>query len=88
MKFTGGKILNFLKTKIAVYLSLCIHKGRPSYRRSLQPSKRREHPALQNMKFLNFFLFWWAIFALLCPDPDACPLTLLNPDPVSETLAL
>jgi hypothetical protein len=30
----------------------------------------REHPALQNMKFLNFFLFLWVIFALLDPDPD------------------
>jgi hypothetical protein len=25
--------------KIAFYLSLCPHKGRPSYRRSLKPSK-------------------------------------------------
>ncbi len=31
---------------------------------------KREHPALQNMKFLNFFLFLWVIFALLDPDPD------------------
>jgi hypothetical protein len=31
--------------KIAIYLSLGLHKGRTSYRRSLQPSKR-EHPAL------------------------------------------
>jgi hypothetical protein len=29
----------FLGSKIAVYLSLGRHKGRPSYRRSLQPSK-------------------------------------------------
>jgi hypothetical protein len=32
---------------------------------------KREHPALQNMKFLNFFLFLWVIFALLDPDPDS-----------------
>ncbi len=38
---------------------------------------KREHPALQNMKFLNFILFLWAIFALL--DPDTDPLTWLNP---------
>jgi hypothetical protein len=38
---------------------------------------RREHSALQNMNFLNFFLLW-VIFALLDPDP----LTRLNPDPV------
>jgi hypothetical protein len=34
-----------------------------------KPSARqREHPALQNMKFLNFFLLLWVIFALLDPD--------------------
>jgi hypothetical protein len=31
---------------------------------------KREHPALQNMKILYFFLFLWVIFALLDPDPD------------------
>jgi hypothetical protein len=30
-----------------------------------------EYPALQNMKFLNFFLFLWVIFALLDPDLDS-----------------
>ncbi len=34
-----------------------LHKGFPSYRRSFQPSKEHEHPALQNMQFLNFFYF-------------------------------
>jgi hypothetical protein len=32
---------------------------------------KREHPTLQNMKFLNFFLLLWVIFALLDPDPDS-----------------
>jgi hypothetical protein len=31
---------------------------------------KREHPALQKMKFINCFLFLWAVFALLDPDPD------------------
>jgi hypothetical protein len=31
---------------------------------------KREHPAFQNMKCINFFLFLWVIFALLDPDPD------------------
>jgi hypothetical protein len=31
------------------------------------------------MKFFNFFLLLWVIFALLDPDPDS--LTRLNPDP-------
>ncbi len=46
----------FFGSKIAIYLSLGLHKGRPSYRKSLQPSKK-EHPALQNMKILYFFYF-------------------------------
>ncbi len=32
---------------------------------------KREHPALQNMKFLNFFLFLWVIFALLDQDSES-----------------
>jgi hypothetical protein len=31
---------------------------------------KREHPALQNMKFLKFFLLLWVIFGLLNPDLD------------------
>ncbi len=47
-----------LLSKTTIYLSLGIHKGRPSYRRSLQASAlKREHSALQNMKFHKFFLF-------------------------------
>jgi hypothetical protein len=34
-------------------------------------SLKREHPALQNMKVLNFFLILWVIFALVDPDPDS-----------------
>jgi hypothetical protein len=48
---------------------------RPPYGMSKLQEKhsalRREHPALQNMKFLNFFLFLWVIFAFLDPDPLA-----------------
>jgi hypothetical protein len=55
----------FFLSKIAIYLSLSLHIGRSSYRRSL----KREHPALQKMKFLHFFLLLWVIFVL--PDPDS-----------------
>ncbi len=58
-----GKNLIFFWSKIAIYLSVGLHKGRPSYRRSLQPQK-----STSDMKFLNFFLFFWVIFALLDPD--------------------
>ncbi len=32
---------------------------------------KREHPVLQSMELLNFFLLLWVIFALLDPDPDS-----------------
>jgi hypothetical protein len=31
---------------------------------------KREHSVLQKIKFINCFLFFWAIFALLDPDPN------------------
>ncbi len=45
---------------------------------------KREHPALQKMKFINFFLCLLVIFALLDPDPDldTDPGTPLNSDPI------
>ncbi len=36
-------------------------KGRPSYKK--KPSAlKRGHPAIQNIKFLKFFIFLWAFF--------------------------
>jgi hypothetical protein len=32
---------------------------------------KTEYSALQKMKFINFFLCLWVIFALLDPNPDA-----------------
>jgi len=32
---------------------------------------KREHPALQNMKYLNFFSTFVGHYALLDPDPDS-----------------
>jgi hypothetical protein len=45
----------------------------------------KEHPALGNIKILNFFVYLWVVFALLDPDPP----TQINADPcgsVSPTL--
>jgi hypothetical protein len=39
---------------------------------------KREHPALQKIKFISVFIFLWVIFALLDPDPGI-PLTM---DPI------
>ncbi len=52
-----------LKTKSYCLIKNCnlfilgLHEGRPSYRGSLQPSKK-ENPALQNMRFLQIFIFF------------------------------
>jgi hypothetical protein len=55
-KFTAGTQIYIFVSKIAIYLSLGLHKERPSYKRSLNSALKREHPALQDMKFLNFFM--------------------------------
>ncbi len=40
-------------------------------KRQKKPSAlKREHPAFQKLKFINFFLFLWVIFALQDPNPD------------------
>jgi hypothetical protein len=52
------------------YLSLGLHKGSPSYRKSLQPSPQENIQCFRTWNFLTF-LFLWVIFALLDPDPDS-----------------
>jgi hypothetical protein len=49
------KLNFFVVEKLSIYLSLGFHEGLPSYMRSLHPSQViREHPALQNLKFLHY----------------------------------
>jgi hypothetical protein len=65
------KNIIFVYKKIAAFLFLGLREGLSIYRRSLQPFQR-EHPALQNMKFLTFFLINFTFvdhFALLDPNP-------------------
>ncbi len=77
-KFTvETKFIIFL-SKIAIYLSLGLHKGRPSYRSRLQHSKRTSGTSKH-----EFFLFLWIIFALLDPDP-ATPLAHIRVNPDSK----
>ncbi len=80
------KKLNFFGSKTTICLSLGLHKGRPSYRRSLQPSK-------ENIQYWKTWKFW--IFFSFCgsflpswiririhnlnADPD--PATQINADP-------
>ncbi len=76
--------LSFSWSKIAIYLSLGLHKGRPSYRRSLQPSKENiQH--FKTWKLCIFFYFYgsflpsWIRIRNLNADPD--PATQINADP-------
>jgi hypothetical protein len=65
-KFTAGK--NLMDQKLHFFLITG-----PPWTSKLQKKTsaiKREYPALQSMKFLNFFLFLWVIFALY-PDQDS-----------------
>ncbi len=81
-KITTEKFF-FFGSKTTIYLSLGLHKERPSYRRSLQLSKE----AIQHFKtwtfqkkfyFCGSFLPSW--IRIRIPNQD--PLTRLNPDPI------
>ncbi len=81
------KKLNIFLIKIAIYLSPGLHKGRPSYRWSLQPVKKN----IQHLKTWDFLIFFYycGSFLPLDPDPDSIPdtdpLTRFNPDPIQNT---
>jgi hypothetical protein len=69
----------FFGSKIAIYLSLGLHKGCTSYKRSLQ--KRTFSTSKQEISSL--FLYLWVIFALL--DPNKATQINANPDPDPQT---
>jgi hypothetical protein len=54
-KINSWKKITFFGSKTTIYLSLGLHKGRPSYRRSLQPSKEN----IQLFEKLNFFVVFY-----------------------------
>ncbi len=77
-------IITFL-SMIAIYLSLGLHKGRPSYRRIFQPSKKnihhfKKHEIKKKINFCGSFLPFWIRVRIPNPDPDTDSLTWLNPD--------
>ncbi len=45
-------------------------KNKERKRKKKASALKREHPAIQKIKFINFFQFFKVIFALLDPDPD------------------
>jgi hypothetical protein len=53
-------MLIFFLSQTTIYISIGLHKD-VKLQEKLSALKR-EHPALQIMKFLNFFLIWWVIF--------------------------
>ncbi len=65
----GSERLKNLRVRPAISLSLGLHKGRPSYKRSLQLSKEN----IQHFEiwYLLIFLLLWVVFALMDPDPDS-----------------
>jgi hypothetical protein len=55
-KFTAEKKLNFFFIKLQfTYLSLGLYKDVQFTEEAFSSQKKRKHPALQNMKFLQFF---------------------------------
>ncbi len=48
---------SFFYKKFAIYFSLSLHKGRPHSYKEKTSALKREHSALQKMKFINFFQF-------------------------------
>jgi hypothetical protein len=64
---------------MAIYVSICYASIKYVQLQEKPSALKREHPALQNMKFIYFFQFLWVILAHLDPDPD--PDALTNPDP-------
>ncbi len=85
-KNTVEIFLFFFNKKNCNLLILGLHKGRSSYRRSLQASKKRTFST--SKKFINCFPFFWATssigirISIANPDPDTDPGTPLNPDPI------
>ncbi len=71
-------IFDIFLIKFAFHLSLGLHKGRPSHKRS--PQLLRENTQhFKTWNFFTFFLFLWVFFAILHLNPD--PLTWQYPDP-------
>jgi hypothetical protein len=71
-KITAKKKKYFLIKKIAIYLSLGLHKGCLSCRRKKPSALKIEHAELQNMEFLNFFSIFVGHFCFpgSGSDPD------------------
>jgi hypothetical protein len=83
-KITAEKKLDIflVKNYNFVILSLGLHKGHTSYRRSLQPPPKKTSSTSKHEYAFTFFLYLPVIFALLDPDPDTGTQINAAPDPV------
>ncbi len=80
-KITAVKLLFiFFGSKMAIYLSLDLHKGCTSYRRSLQPSKEN----IQHFKTWKFFTFFHICGSFL-PSGIRVRIRIQNADPEPAT---
>jgi hypothetical protein len=76
----------FTAKKFDIFLSVAIFSSLGLKLQEEPSAHKREHPALQNMKFLDFFLFLWASFALL--DPKHCHCFATTPKALVHTSGL
>jgi hypothetical protein len=79
-KFTAVKVFFiYFGSKIAIYLSLGLHKGHTSYRRREVFSPQKRTSSISKHENSLLFSIFVVIFALLDPDPD--PAAQINADP-------
>jgi hypothetical protein len=76
-KFTAENFLFYFSlSKIAIYLSLGLHNGRPSYRRRLRPQKRTFSPYWIRIQPIKIFV-----------DPDGSGSNNTATDDVTDLAA-
>ncbi len=77
-KFTAATKIKYFEDQKLQYTYLYASIKKVQVTEEAFSSQKREHTALQNIKFLNFFLLLLVNFAFL----DPYPLIRLNPDPI------
>ncbi len=88
-EYGSGTLVQVICGSLRYFFDCLCHKGRVvQVTKEAFSSLKKDHPALQNMKFLkNFILLWvispsWIRIRIPNTDPDLDPLTRLNPDPI------
>ncbi len=79
--------IKFFWSKTAIYLSLGLHKERPSYRRSPQLSKENIHH-LKTWNFLIFFYFCHSCMGNFCSPGSGSGFRMPDPDPLTDWIRI